>query len=234
MDATCAHSLLCKAVSMAITTGKETSNRIYGKPNRGPSRAYDSEKKKSINKLNNLTIQPILYMSAVSFLTVRGLLMPLYLPRTTSYKYTINNQTTYLTNRTLTKHWIRGFEAAKEASFLGDAETQSHRMGAVIYKGSTLLAVGHNMYGKSKPGNTFVEANGKTHNKSVHAEQVAVDQIKHYEYKAKLILYIVRLNSEGKYVSSSPCDMCIDYMRQHGIKFVRFINRQGNPQELAL
>lgn len=159
--------------------------------------------------------------------------MPLYIPKNIKYSYTINNQTIYIRVQILTKRWIKGFEAAKKASFLTDSKVQSHRMGSAIFQGSTLLSIGHNAYNKSKPGNSFIH-NGKQHDKSLHSEQMAVDKIRHYEYTSKLIMYVVRLNSLGEYVASAPCDMCIEYMRKYNIKVVRFINVKGQPEELVL
>jgi deoxycytidylate deaminase len=106
-------------------------------------------------------------------------------------------------------------------------------MGAAIFQGSKLIAVGYNFYGKSKPGNTCIH-NGKVHNKSLHAEQMAIDQIKHYNYASKLTLYVVRLDGNGDYTCSAPCNICLDYMRKYKIKRVRFINFEGKPEEYPI
>ena len=159
--------------------------------------------------------------------------MVIYHPRKDDVVYSINDNTRFIKTKPLTRRWVKGFEAAKKASQYSDEETQSHRMGAAILKSGKLLSTGHNVYGKSKPGNTFTNKE-KVYNKSVHAEQVAVDRIKYYSYDSKLILYIVRLDGNGEYTCSAPCNMCIDYMRQHGIKKVRFINKKGQPEELSL
>lgn len=168
-----------------------------------------------------------------TFISRLEALMSIFIPRRTKVHYSINNEDRFIESKPLTKRWIKGFDAAKKASQYDDSETQSHRMGSAIFQSGKLLSTGHNVYGKSKPGNTFAD-DLKVYNKSVHAEQMAVDRIKHYEYDAKLVLYVVRLDGNGDFTCSSPCDMCIEYMKEHGIKKVRFINKNGQPEELTL
>lgn len=138
-------------------------------------------------------------------------------------------------SREMTNRWQRCFEIAKAASEHSDGKFPRDRMGAAIFSGSRLLSVGFNQYAKSRPGNIGLKKNGRTFLISIHAEQSALSKIKYRDYSSnKLICYIVRLNSVGDFTSSKPCNMCIDHLKNHGIKNVRFINESGNPEELIL
>lgn len=150
-------------------------------------------------------------------------------------RYNLNGNDFYVRQKPLTQRWIRGFEAAKTASFLSDGKAVGTKMGAAIFAGSRLLSVGHNVYAKTRPGNTHRKDNGTLYNTSSHAEQVAIDQIKHYDYSnLKLTIYIARLDAFGNLVTSRPCAVCMGAMKKQGIKIVRFINAHGLPEELVI
>jgi len=154
---------------------------------------------------------------------------------TAENRYKINKSTKYIITKSLTGRWIHGFEAAKRAIVYSSDQCPGHYLGAAIFHGNRLLATGNNTGSKTKPGNTAVKPNGTEYDISCHAEQMAVDGIKHYGYEnLKLILYVVRVNSDDKYTTSRPCNMCIDYMKKYGIKIVRFINKNGAPEEMAI
>ena len=129
----------------------------------------------------------------------------------------------------ITARWKRGFEAAKKASLDSDGRYPSEKTGAAIFHGSRLLSSGHNQYTKTIPDNVFSE-----YVMTIHAEQCAINKIRHYEYKAKLICYVVRMNTSGGLVVSKPCNMCISYLQKHGVDLVRFINSDGIPEEMLL
>jgi hypothetical protein len=149
--------------------------------------------------------------------------------------YKVNEKTTMVQTKPITKRWVKGFMEASLASVNSDGRTKGMRLGAAIFHGSRLLSYGWNLFSKTKPGNSYRSSKGYIYNTSTHAEQMAIDQIKHYDYSnAKLIMYVARLNGDNKMVCSRPCNTCMDYMREHGIRIVRFINEQGMPEELVI
>ena len=154
---------------------------------------------------------------------------------TASKRYEINDSTIYIKVKPLTHRWIKGFETAKEAIIYSPNKCMGHFMGAALFCGNRLLATGNNFTGKSQPGNTVKKEDGTEYTISCHAEQNTLCAIKHYDYtNSKLIMYVARVNNVGKFVNSRPCKMCIDSLRKHGIKLVRFINKDGIPEELKI
>lgn len=162
-------------------------------------------------------------------------LKSLNLSYTSENRYKINKSTVYIKVKPLTKRWITGFHAAKEAISYSEDKCPGAFLGAAIFHGNRLLCVGNNTLGKSKPGNTVIREDGTGYDITTHAEQACVDKIKYREGNTtNLIMYVVRVNAEGAFVNSKPCNMCVDYMRKYGIKLVRFINKNGIPEELKL
>jgi deoxycytidylate deaminase len=161
-------------------------------------------------------------------------LRPVNKSYTAENRYKINNSAVYIKEKTLTKRWIKGFDAAKEAIVKSDGKCQRQMLGAAIFHGNRLLSTGCNTFTKTKPGN-ISSKQGVEYCITAHAEQEAIEGIKHFEYdNLKLIMYVVRLSSGGLFTNSRPCSMCIDYMRLYGIKKVRFVNELGIPQEMSL
>ena len=149
-------------------------------------------------------------------------------------RYVINNSNVFIIQKPITCRWTRGFKAAMEASKHSDGDSSRDRLGAAIFHGNRLLASGCNSYSKTKPGNVGTRPDGSEFPVSLHAEQCAVDKIKYQEQAGKLILYTARINALGQYVSSKPCNMCIEYLRKYNIKIVRFINELGVPEEMRI
>jgi deoxycytidylate deaminase len=153
--------------------------------------------------------------------------------RTNADRYTINSSTVFLRRKPLTLRWVRGFKIAAEAS--KESSGGLMRLGAAIFHGNRLLSTGYNLYGKTKPGNIGLRLDGTSFDITTHAEQLAADRIKYKQENNKnLILYVVRVSSKGKYVCSMPCNLCIEYLRKYGIKRIRFINKEGIPEEMML
>lgn len=154
---------------------------------------------------------------------------------TSENRYKINSSEIFIQEKPLTSRWTKGFTAAKEAIVYTEGKCPGHFMGAAIYSGNRLLSVGNNCDIKTKPGNSAVKVDGTQYNISCHAEQMAIDKIKYREVnKAGLIMYVVRLRASGEFATSRPCTMCIDYMKAYGIRVIRFINKNGIPEEMRL
>ena len=155
---------------------------------------------------------------------------------TSENRYKINETTVFVRTKPLTQRWVRGFMIAKSAIVEVEGKPLRHSLGAAIFHGNRLLATGSNGV-KSKPENVVNKLDGSEYYVSCHAEQVCCDGIKHYGYdesNTKLIMYVVRVSHNNKFVTSKPCNMCIDYMRKYGIKLVRFINEHGLPEEMSI
>ena len=155
---------------------------------------------------------------------------------TSENRYKINDSSIYIKTKPITNRWLRGFNAAKNAIVETGGKPLRHCLGAAIFHGNRLLSNGTNGY-KTKPENVVSKEDGSEYYVTCHAEQIAVDGIKHYGYdesNTKLIMYVVRVNSSNMFVTSKPCNMCIDYMKRYGIKLVRFINDKGIPEEMSI
>ena len=162
--------------------------------------------------------------------------MPFHVVRKyNSNRYAVNGHTVYIRAKTLTSRWKRGFEAAISALTESDGKCPGEKMGASVFHGARLLSTGFNLYSKTKPGNSHRLDSGFVFDSSIHAEQMAIDRIKHYDYNnKKLTLYIARVDGNGKMACSRPCSVCVDYMKEHGIKVARFINEHGAPEEMVI
>lgn len=130
----------------------------------------------------------------------------------------------------ITARWKKGFEAARRASLDSDGKYPSEKTGSAIFHGARLLAVGNNLYHKTLPANVKKGQYIVT----LHAEQQAVNRIRHRELKTKLICYVVRMNNFGDLVVSKPCNMCIAYLQKYGVSVVRFINSDLLAEEMSL
>ena len=158
---------------------------------------------------------------------------------TAENRYTINDSSVFITSKPLTGRWIKGFKAAQEAIVYSKGKCPGSCLGAAIFNGNRLLATGFNTKTKTKPHNVVIKTDGTGYSITTHAEQAAVDKVKYIiseeSYNSiRLIMYVVRLNAFGKFVCSKPCNMCRDYIKQYGIKTVRFINDNGLPEEMTL
>jgi deoxycytidylate deaminase len=124
----------------------------------------------------------------------------------------------------------RGLSVALAASLLSDAPRQGLRMGAALFTGSRLLAVGANMYTKSHPAS----ANEKGFSRSTHCEHVCLLRRQHYDVTSKLTLYIARMRADGSLGSSKPCANCLRLCRLAGVNRIHFYNHQGKQEVLYL
>jgi len=125
------------------------------------------------------------------------------------------------------KRWIRGFEAAQAASAHSDGKIIGSRLGAALYSGNNLLAVGFSIYTKTHP-----EGKQRTYDITIHAEQMALLRRRHYENDSNLIMYVWRETVGGIPALSKPCVNCQERMRLAGVRKVRYINVKGETEEM--
>jgi deoxycytidylate deaminase len=110
----------------------------------------------------------------------------------------------------------------KDKSFLSlamkSAENSSceSRHGAVVVRSGRVLSVGFN---KTKNTSLSLGDSNSYHGCTIHAEVDALSRVKNTK---GCIVYVARINREGKGVMSRPCDNCWDYMYKNGVKKVVF------------
>ena len=50
---------------------------------------------------------------------------------------------------------------------------------------------------------------------------------KNKKFKSKLTVFVVRVNIQGEYKNSKPCEKCQEYMRKHNINEVYYSEDDG-------
>ena len=122
----------------------------------------------------------------------------------------------------------RGFSVAFATALLSDAPRCGLKMGAALYSGSRLLAVGANRW-CTHPG-----SDNEGFPRSFHAEHVALVRRKHYDAANRLTLYVGRRREDGTPGCSRPCSNCLALCQLAGVYRVRFYDEQGKQQEVTL
>jgi len=100
--------------------------------------------------------------------------------------------------------------------------TFRYRLGAIVLNGREITGRGFN---KTKTHPKLVQYGHYT----IHAECDAL-----LRAASGNILIVVRLSKKGKLVCSKPCDKCMKYIKDYGIKKVYYINWDSNIQELTV
>ena len=113
----------------------------------------------------------------------------------------------------------RGVREAIKAARRSDFH--SHRVGAAVFLGATLIATGYNQH-KSHPKSTQW---------TVHAEFDSLIRLK--EDLSNAVLYVARLTRTNKLSCSKPCAACQQLITKFGIKKVFYTNHQGILEKLA-
>jgi deoxycytidylate deaminase len=109
------------------------------------------------------------------------------------------------------------------------SELSDHRMrmGAVITKGNRIMGVGNNKR-KSHPKqinhHTFKIAQG------LHAERSAIINAKRKDLSGCTI-HIARLTKCGEPAMAKPCDQCMAYIKETGIKRIVYTNQEGKIEK---
>jgi deoxycytidylate deaminase len=129
----------------------------------------------------------------------------------------------------LSSSWKRGFETARAVSIHSNGERAGERMGAALFCGAKLISTGFNTYGKTHPAS-------KNHKfiSSIHAEHAALIKRQHYEPSGNLILYVYRETHRGVACCSKPCVFCETYIREAGVRRVRYVGVNGEAEEMKL
>lgn len=124
----------------------------------------------------------------------------------------------------------RRMDVAFAAAMLSDAPRTGLKMGAALFTGSRLLAVGYNLYGRSHP------ASANTHDflRSTHAEHMCLLRRRHYDVTSKLVMYVARMRSDGSIGASKPCINCVKLCKIAGVAKVWYFNYNGKVEEMSL
>lgn len=104
-----------------------------------------------------------------------------------------------------------------------ELSTYRFRIGAVIFKGSRIIASGHNGIRSSR-----IHPLHKHYNNSLHAEQDAILNVKDWStLKGYSILVIKISKTKGILSMARPCEMCQQLLKHVGIKTMYFSNELG-------
>lgn len=117
----------------------------------------------------------------------------------------------------------RGFQIAKIVSLQSNARS-SRKMGAALFKGSILLALGWNTMRHSHP---------RSESPSLHAEHRCLIKRQHYDEK-NLVMYVYRGLANGEPGCSKPCPNCVFLMKEAGVKSVHYVNKNGEQEKIKL
>lgn len=110
----------------------------------------------------------------------------------------------------------RYFELAANIAAQGSFYNYKH--GAVLVKGGSVINTAHNECVHSRLADRFKKHDGWG---TRHAElNVCLGIDKKVTFNADL--YVVRINKEGLYRNSRPCEMCMDTMKFLGIRRVYY------------
>tara|TARA_Y100000310_G_scaffold234485_1_gene237467 strand:+ start:2513 stop:2908 length:396 start_codon:yes stop_codon:yes gene_type:complete len=112
-----------------------------------------------------------------------------------------------------------------------NSEHDSFKHGAVLVKGGSVLNVAHNKDQFNRFGNRFRDrgCGHATH----HAELGAVLGLDRNLTQGSTI-YVVRINKEGVFRNSKPCDMCHEVLKFVGVKKAVFTTGEKTVGKIKL
>lgn len=113
------------------------------------------------------------------------------------------------------------FELAKKLSYKSDYE--SHRLGAVITRGSDIVGIGFNKK-KTHPLST-------TRFNNIHAELSAIIN-SGIEDLSGCSIYVYRETKQKQIALARPCEHCVKMLKQVGISKVFYTTDNGYQQEV--
>lgn len=114
----------------------------------------------------------------------------------------------------LSKKERKYIDLAKRISYQSD---YSHRHGAVLVKGASIINVSCNKNKFSSFALRFTKK--QKHFATVHAELGSILNVERRHTEGSVV-YVVRVNNLDEYRMSKPCDMCEEAMRWVGVKKV--------------
>jgi deoxycytidylate deaminase len=109
------------------------------------------------------------------------------------------------------------------ARYLASKSDSRQRHGAVVVKGGSVIGTGFN---KDRNHPDIVSPEHIKSHCSVHAE---VDAIRDAKWNVKgAVLYVARVNNQGKDRNSKPCDRCMVVIEEAQIKKVIYTGSEND------
>ena len=118
----------------------------------------------------------------------------------------------------------RCISVAEKSNFVKlNWKKQPFRIGAIIFKGNSILGEGNNSIRScSKIKNKY-----KRFIQSLHAEQHAIISVKNRKKIRGASILIIRINNNGELRMARPCDMCMGFIKYVGIKNIYYSTNSG-------
>lgn len=113
------------------------------------------------------------------------------------------------------------------AARIAQNSTMTHKLGAVLVKGGSVINVGFNQSSTHR----FARKFGKHYTR--HAELNCILGISRHKTTGATV-YVIRVKKDGSYGMSKPCSICKDVLKFVGIKRVYYTNNQGIIEEIKL
>lgn len=109
------------------------------------------------------------------------------------------------------------------ARYLASKSDSRHKHGAIVVKGGSVIGTGFN---KDRNHPDIVSPEHIKSHCSVHAE---VDAIRDAKWNVKgAVLYVARINNQGKDRNSKPCDRCMVLIEETQIKKVIYTGSEND------
>ena len=109
------------------------------------------------------------------------------------------------------------------ARYLASKSDSRHKHGAIVVKGGSVIGTGFN---KDRNHPDIVSPEHIKSHCSVHAE---VDAIRDAKWNVKgAVVYVARINNQGKDRNSKPCDRCMVLIEETQIKKVIYTGSEND------
>jgi len=119
---------------------------------------------------------------------------------------------------------------AKRAAQQSQHDTFKH--GAVLVRGGSVMNTSYNKDQHKKFGNRF--RNTRTCGHATHHAELGVVLGLDRKVTAGSTVYVVRVNREGEYRNSRPCQMCQNVLKFCGIKKVVYTTGENSVTKIKL
>jgi deoxycytidylate deaminase len=103
-------------------------------------------------------------------------------------------------------------------------------MGAVLFKGGSVVNVGFNDYRYSSKFRKYYQKKGRR--PTLHAEQSAILGVP-LDTLSRSSLLVVRVRSNGELGLARPCESCIKMLAAVGVKRIFYSTNDGEIVELS-
>jgi deoxycytidylate deaminase len=106
--------------------------------------------------------------------------------------------------------------------------THRQRVGAVLVSHGRPLAVGHNSIRGHRYSRYY------KYPEACHAEAATIAALDMYVPHNACVMYVARVNKQGQYMMSRPCDSCMRVIRESGIRKVVYTTGMGWAEETII